>query len=133
MAEQLLSGKRVLIVEDEMLVLMSIEDMLAELGCTSMVSAANVEQALDAIEAHSFDLATIDVNLNGSRSYAVADSLAEHDVPFVFSTGYGDHEAGHKYRHRPVLAKPYNCSQMSTVLAALLALQAGGPAAVTTI
>jgi len=37
---KLLSGRRVLVVEDEMMVLMMIEDMLADLGCESVSAAA---------------------------------------------------------------------------------------------
>ena len=42
MADKLLSGRRILVVEDEMLVVMMIEDMLADLGCKSVSSAATV-------------------------------------------------------------------------------------------
>jgi CheY-like chemotaxis protein len=49
--EKLLSGRRILVVEDEMLVLMSIEDMLADLGCESVTAAATVDQAVAVIDA----------------------------------------------------------------------------------
>lgn len=65
MDEQLLSGKRVLVVEDEMLVLMAIEDMLTDLGCTAISVAGDLDKALALIAAEKFDLATLDVNLNG--------------------------------------------------------------------
>ena len=62
---KLLSGRRVLVVEDEMLVLMMIEDMLADLGCKSVTSAAMVDKALALIDAQTFDFAMLDMNLNG--------------------------------------------------------------------
>jgi hypothetical protein len=34
------------------------------------------------------DLAILDVNLNGKKSFSVADALVAKGVPFVFSTGY---------------------------------------------
>ena len=89
MDNQLLSGQRVLVIEDEMLVLMAIEDMLSDLGCTSITVAANIDKALGLIDKYEFDLATLDLNLNGQRSYLIAKALEEHDVPFAFSTGYG--------------------------------------------
>lgn len=52
---KLLSGRRVLVVEDEMLVLLMIEDMLADLGCESVTAAATVDQALAAIDNQIFD------------------------------------------------------------------------------
>ena len=57
-----------------MLILMKIEDMLADQGCRSM-SAGNVEQAITLILAERFDTAMLDVNLNGEKSYAVADAM----------------------------------------------------------
>ena len=85
---KLLSGRRVLVVEDEMMILMIIEDMLADLGCESVTAAATVDQALALIDAQVFDAAMLDMNLNGNKSHAVADALAARGVPFVFSTGY---------------------------------------------
>nr|WMC98649.1 hypothetical protein RAR13_08140 [Aminobacter aminovorans] len=70
-----------------MLVLLMIEDMLADLGCVSVIAAATVEQALALITAHDFDAAMVDMNLNGDNTYVVADALAARGVPFVFSTG----------------------------------------------
>ena len=74
MDEELLSGKRVLVVEDEMLVAMQIEDMLSDLGCTSIAFAATVGMALDLLANNDFDLAMLDVNLDGTRSSAVAEA-----------------------------------------------------------
>src|SRR5688572_9469506 len=89
--DKLLAGRHLLVVEDEMLVLMLIEDMLADLGCTSVKAAASVEQALTLIGANHFDVAMLDMNLNGDRTHAVAAALAAKGVPFVFATGYAGH------------------------------------------
>ena len=129
MDDQLLMGKRVLVIEDEMLVLMAIEDMLGDLGCTSITAAGNIGKALELIETGSFDLATLDLNLNGMRSYPVAEALNDRAVPFVFSTGYGEYGVEEAYDRYPVLNKPFDCSQLTRILTALLA--EGGPAALT--
>lgn len=81
---KLLSGRRVLVVEDEMMILMIIEDMLTDLGCDSVTGAATVGQALTLVDTQVFDIAMLDMNLGGNRSDAVADALAAHGVPFVF-------------------------------------------------
>lgn len=127
MDEKLLEGLRVLVVEDEMLVLMAIEDLLADLGCTAVSTAANVDCALSLIAAKRFDLATLDVNLNGQRSYPIAQALRESGVPFAFSTGYGDHGVDEGHGNRPVLKKPYSRPQFNAVMATLVA--AGTPPA----
>lgn len=121
MDDKLLVGKSVLVVEDEMLVVMAIEDMLEDLGCTSVKRAASVQQALALIDAQAFDLATLDVNLNGRDSYAVAQALSDRGVPFTFSTGYGRHGVSESYTGRPVLNKPFSRTQLVEILTGLLA------------
>jgi CheY-like chemotaxis protein len=66
--DKLLSGRRILVVEDEMLVLIMIEDMLADLGCMSVTSAATVDKALALTNAQVFDAAILDINLNGHEA-----------------------------------------------------------------
>lgn len=121
---EFLAGRSVLVLEDEMMVLINIEDALADFGCTSVAVAATVDQALTLIGTQSFDVAMIDVNLNGQTSYPVADALAARGVPFVFSTGYSDPGLGSDHRDRPVLQKPYRDAQLAEVLSCLL----GAPA-----
>jgi len=117
---ELLAGRRVLVVEDEMLILLNIEDMLADLGCTSVSAAATVSQALALVEAQAFDAAMLDVNLDGGNSYPVADALAARGVPFVFSTGYGGQGLKDGYRDRPVLGKPYRSAELVESLTRLM-------------
>lgn len=120
MNNQLLTDKQVLVVEDEMLVAMQIEDMLGDLGCASITLAASVEAALNSVSANTFDLATLDLNLNGTKSYAVAEALQARHIPFAFSTGYGAQAVDDEYRVHPVLAKPYTSSQLEKVICGLL-------------
>jgi CheY-like chemotaxis protein len=105
--DKFLSGRRILVVEDEMMVLMMIEDILADLGCESVTAAATIEQAITLINAQVFDAAMLDMNLSGSKSHAIADALAARGVPFIFSTGYSAHDMREGYRDRPVLMKPF--------------------------
>ena len=116
-----LSDCRVLVVEDDMMVLMIIEDMLANFGCTAVTTAATVAQGLAAVDARAFDVAMLDVNLNGEKSYPVADALAAHGVPFCFATGYSDHAATGRHRDRPVLNKPFRYEDLAKLLSRLAA------------
>src|SRR5665811_735302 len=70
-----LPGRRVLVVEDEVMVSWILEDMLAELGCEVVGPAARIEQALAIVNAETIDFAVLDVNLNGKKSFPVADAL----------------------------------------------------------
>ena len=114
-----LAGRSILVVEDEMLVLMSIETSLGDLGCTA-TSVGTVDDALTKLLDTSFDAAMLDVNLRGEKSYPVADALALRGIPFVFSTGYGHHDDRPDFADRPVLRKPYINDHLVAALSALM-------------
>jgi CheY-like chemotaxis protein len=114
-----LSGRRILVVEDEMLVVMMIEDMLADLGCTSVTSAATVDKAVALINAQVFDAAMLDVNLNGNDSHPVAEALSARGVPFVYSTGNSGQSLKDGYSDRPVLKKPFKYEELAAILTRL--------------
>ena len=120
MPNKLLADRRILVVEDEMLVLMNIEYLLADLGCESVTAAATVDQALALLKAQVFDAAVLDVNLNGCDSYPVADALGARGVPFAFSTGYRGEDMRDEFRDRPVLRKPYQREDLVRILTSLL-------------
>ena len=110
---KILAGRSVLVVEDEMMVLFMIEGILADLGCKAVSTAATVEQALALIETHTFDVAMLDSNLNGTRSDPVAEALDARGVPFFFSTGYSNlttkpfQAAGVEASFRHILSAPH--------------------------
>jgi CheY-like chemotaxis protein len=117
--DELLSGRRVLVVEDEMLVLIMIEDMLADLGCQLVTSAATIDKALALISAQVFDVALLDVNLNGNDSHPVAEALSARGVPFVYSTGNTGQSLRDGYSDRPVLKKPFKYEELAAILTRL--------------
>ena len=91
-----------------MLVLIMIEDMLADLGCKSVTSAATVEKALALIDAQAFDVALLDMNLNGNDSHPVAEALSARGAPFVYTTGNTGQSLRDGYSDRPVLKSHSN-------------------------
>lgn len=117
----LLTGRRILVVEDEMLVLRNIEMALEDLGCTAVFAAASVADALSLLARHSFDAAMVDVNLRGDKSYPIADELTTRGIPFAFSTGYGDLGAREDFNDRPILKKPYLTADLIAVFELLIA------------
>jgi CheY-like chemotaxis protein len=118
--DEVLTGRRVLVVEDEMLIFLMIEGMLEDLGFAAVTAAATIDQALGLIDTQAFDVAMLDLNLQGQKSYPIADRLAARGVPFLFSTGYGDHGLQEGYGDRPVLNKPFQQQELAVMLRSLL-------------
>jgi CheY-like chemotaxis protein len=129
MSRSRLAGLRLLVLEDEALVAMLIEDTLRDLGCVVIGPAGTVAHALDLVAQETINLALLDVNLGGERSYAVAEALAARGTPFVFVTGYGATGVDKRYRRVPVLQKPFDHGQLERTVAAALGRRAGSPPA----
>jgi len=108
--------KRILVVEDELMIRMLLEDMLGELGYTVAAEAARIEEALEAAKNADFDIAILDVNLNGQPISPVADALVARGMPFVFATGYGERGLPEPYRDRPTLKKPFQMDGLKQML-----------------
>ena len=113
-----LSGRRVLVVEDEALVSMLLEDMLEDLGCQVLGPLMRVSDALAVVAQPDtpFDVAILDVNLAGERCFTIAEALRARGTPFVLSTGYDDGGIDEGWRDRPILRKPFLSSQLEDVL-----------------
>jgi CheY-like chemotaxis protein len=111
----------VLVVEDEYLIRMLLEDMLAELGYGVAAAVGSIAEASQLAADGQFHAAILDVNLDGQEVFPVADILAKRALPFVFVTGYGEQGLPERYRGRPTLQKPFQTEQLKAALAALLA------------
>jgi CheY-like chemotaxis protein len=110
-------GKRVLLVEDDILVAMFVEEILNELGYELARDSRNVAEALIAVERGGFDIAILDVNIAGEKVYPVADALSAAGIPYIFSSGYGRASMPQPYASGLVVAKPYRLQDLESVLA----------------
>ncbi len=117
--DKVAKGLRFLVVEDEMMVLLMIEDMLADLGCEVTASAATVQKSLELLATQSFDAALLDMNLNGETSEAVAKALVTQGVPFIFCTGGDVLDAAPEFRDHPCLRKPFSYEDLADKLSEL--------------
>src|SRR5258706_10728903 len=117
-------GLRVFVVEDEAMVSMLIEDTLADIGCSVAGTAARLDEAMDKATSLDFDLAILDVNLNGVRAYPLAEVLAKRGIPLVFATGYGAAGIPYALRYFSLLAKPFQQRDLESALANALACKA---------
>jgi CheY-like chemotaxis protein len=101
------------------MVALLLEEMLAELGHTVVGPVARLKQALEMAQREPFDVAILDVNLNGSEVYPVAEALAARDIPFAFVTGYGGRSLRALYRDRPTLQKPFRRRELQEMFTEL--------------
>jgi len=99
----------ILLVEDQMLVALDVESMLADNGFTHVMTAASAADALRRLETLSPDVAVLDVNLGAGTSLPVARELAKRNIPFIFATGYGDSSMiPGEFAGVAVVRKPYD-------------------------
>lgn len=104
---KVLTKPRVLVVEDEYLVAMLVEDMLTVLGFEVVQIASTLQAASEAAAAGEFDVAVLDVNLNGTMSNPVAEILSRRNIPFIFATGYGKSGPHEVFTDAPAIQKPF--------------------------
>ncbi len=102
-----LKGRRVLVVEDDPMVAMLLVDMLDTIGCEIVAVASRLEDALEKAQCLSFDLAILDINLEGANSFHVAELLSKRAIGFIFATGYGKAHLPADLANAPLLQKPF--------------------------
>jgi DNA-binding response OmpR family regulator len=107
-------------MEDELLVAMTLEQILAAEGCVIVGPFPRVAPGLKAAREEPLDAAVLDINLAGKRIDPIAKALAEREIPFLFTTGYDRSMLPAEHADRPALAKPFRPTQLINGLLALL-------------
>jgi CheY-like chemotaxis protein len=116
------AGKRVLVVEDELMIRMLLEGMLTDLGHTVTAEAGGIDEAVAIAKKGAFDVAVLDVNLNGQPVTPVVEILVERGVPFVFASGYGQRGVPEAYRTIPTLQKPFQADALAEAIETAMSL-----------
>jgi CheY-like chemotaxis protein len=115
------TGRRVLVVEDEPMIRLLLDDMLTDIGYTMAAEAGGLDEALSVAKRADFDVAILDVNLNGQPITPVVDVLVERGVPFVFVSGYARRGIPEEHSNAPLLQKPFQADGLARALAVLAA------------
>jgi len=116
----ILTDKRVLLVEDEMLVAMLIEQVLLDEKCQIVGPFTNLSDALSAAHTETIDIAILDVNLRGERVFPVADVLISRAIPFLFLSGYGADAIPSGHPEWRVCAKPFRANVLTELVTEML-------------
>jgi CheY-like chemotaxis protein len=114
-----LMAPRVLVVEDEMTVAMLIEDMVAELSYEVAAVVPRLEDAMRLLDSDTFDLAMLDMHLNGKTVFPFAAELEAREIPFLFATAYGPRGIPEEFRSHIVLQKPFGPVELRRALVGL--------------
>lgn len=120
-----LTGTSVLLLEDEFLIALDAEHILTELGAAKVEIASTLADAERLAETGHFDIAMLDVNINGQVSFPLAESLRRRGVPVVFATGY--EMRTHPFPEAAMcVTKPYTSDNLLEVISMALQSRAGG-------
>jgi DNA-binding NtrC family response regulator len=115
-AAMTLRDLRAFLAEDEPVLLMELEENLADMGCKVVATAARVSEALELLARHEFDTAILDVRLKDSSSEPVGDALVTRGIPFIIATGDSSTELARRFPNAPVLNKPYSVDDLRKAL-----------------
>lgn len=100
---------------------MLLDGMLTDLGHSIAAEAGGIQQAMELAKEADFDVAILDVNLNGQPITPVVEILIRRGLPFVFATGYGARGVPEAYRNNPTLQKPFQTEALAQALEAVTA------------
>jgi DNA-binding LytR/AlgR family response regulator len=106
---------RVLIVEDEILVVIDLEAIIAEISPAIIIvktSVASTKRVLN----DPFDFAFLDVDVTNGKTYELAQALGKKGVPFVFVSASSPEHLPEELRVVPFIPKPYRRSQIKQAL-----------------
>jgi len=108
---------RVLVVEDEPLILMSTVDMVEELGYI-VIEAESAESAISILEADKVDVLLTDVGLPGMSGIELAQKVNEKwpDVRIIFASGNSNAKATSGLADAFQVSKPFMMEQLRVVL-----------------
>lgn len=119
MSESEMSGRRILVVEAEMLIALTIEDVVQDSGGKIVGPVTTLEKALKLVEEEEFDAAILDVSIRGGKVYPIAEALVARGIPFVFASGYGDWALPEELRDKPRPIKPFTVATLKEQISAL--------------
>lgn len=118
---QLARARKVMLVEDSELVLMSLEALFEDMEWDIDGPVKRLADAMRLADTTEADVALLDVNLNGEMSWPVAERLEARGIPVIFATGYGDISTMPEHlKSVPLVGKPFAISDLEALLKELV-------------
>ncbi|MGV8985335.1 MAG: response regulator [Cypionkella sp.] len=110
-------GLRFMIVDDEIIVALDLEYMLADLGHQVVETANRVERGMEIAQSRNIDMAILDINVRGVLSFPIAEILRDRGVPVIFASGYGQRGLIDEFRDAHILTKPFDIEGLALAVA----------------
>ncbi|TAJ85393.1 response regulator [Reyranella sp.] len=116
-----LANTRVLVVEDEVLILLTLQAMLEDLGCTVVGTAHSLGDGMAMASTLAFDVAIVDMNLANERAQPIIEEVARRQISVIVTSGYDAMRSLEHFKGRAsftILPKPYTFDELSSALSA---------------
>jgi len=110
-----------LIVEDNYLLASTLVDVLAELGYAPVDCEGSFRGAMAAAETATYELAVIDLHLNGESAFPILDKLIPRGIPYILATHIARADIPAIYSSAPFISKPYSVDQLRKAIARCIA------------
>lgn len=123
MTERLLSGRRIIILEDDYYQAHDSKNTLEDAGAKVISVTATVPDLKALMANGRIDAVLIDINLGHSTSFDFARELSRNAIPFLFLTGYDVGMLPEDLVGSPYISKPADRSKIVAGLASLNASQ----------
>jgi DNA-binding response OmpR family regulator len=124
----MLTGSKILVVEDNYLLAQVICDFVAECGFEPIGPASGLDTGLVYAREASLEGAILDINLDGRFCFPICHVLVQRGIPFCFLTGYSHLSMiPQQFRGAPLVSKPFEPDEMRNVIEAMLSGQLTGP------
>jgi DNA-binding response OmpR family regulator len=106
----------VLIVEDNYLLASTLVDVLAELGYTPVDCEGSFQGAMAAAQTAMYELAVVDLHLNGESAFPILDTLIPRGIPYILATHTSRADIPAAYSSAPFICKPYSVEQLRNAI-----------------
>lgn len=118
-----LSGLAVLLLEDNMIVALTVENFLEDLGARRIWTASYIESASDILDRETIEIAILDINIGEDTSLDLARRLRAESIPFFFASGYGEDEGlGADLTGSLIVRKPYGKRDLQKAIITVLGM-----------
>lgn len=120
-----LAGRRILVVEDEVILAMEIVAEIEDNNGVVLGPVATLDAGIEALQEQKPDACIVNINLGPEKVYDLADLLIDENVPFVFASSEPRAAIPDRFNDVPLHTKPINMVEAAAALMRNGARQAG--------